>query len=466
MKIRTCQEIQLGGKVKNFRTFFQKKKRRLLKRLSKTIESWKSIFFARNTIIQLIPPLSFESTQQDFIASQTVLEQILTQNILPFWYPQVVDLEKGGYRPNHDSQGKWQGQTSKHVVTQARMVWFFSKLARTKYGINEHLEAARHGYEFLRDNMWDKQGGGFFWEVDAAGEVAVKTGKHLYGQGFGLYALSEYALVSDDAEATELACQLFDLLENNAHDPQFGGYREFFQQDWQLAVENRRGYLGADSTHKLMNTHLHLMEAITVFYLLTKDSIARERLIELIFINSNATVRKTIGACTDKYQHDWKPLHGPAYGQVSYGHDLENIWLLVEACNAAGISTGPLLDLFCTLFGYALRYGFDHKKGGFYDTGSFNAPANRRDKVWWVQAEAIVSALYMYRLTRQEVYRHCFCQTLDWVVKYQVDWEHGDWYERVAPNGRQFGNKAWAWKSSYHNGRAMLQCLQILPSLA
>jgi mannobiose 2-epimerase len=125
---------------------------------------------------------------------------------------------------------------------------------------------------------------------------------------------------------------------------------------------------------------------------------------------------------------------------------------------------GLLLDLYHSLFRYALRYGLDRKHGGFYDSGPFNAAADRRDKIWWVQAECLVSALYMYRLTGEEIYWQCFSQTLDWISKQQVDWEHGDWHMRIA-NGIPEGEKAGAWKSPYHNGRAMLQCLTLLSSL-
>ncbi len=430
--------------------------------LLRGLKAWTSLSHSRDVTFQVNPRLSSWSTQQDVHRSQEVLERILNQNLLTFWYPQVIDSEDGGYRLNHDLQGKWKGRANKRLVTQARTVWFFSRLARTRYGKNGHLEAAQHGYEFLCNQMWDRQFGGFYWEVDSSGESATEPNKHLYGQAFGLYALSEYAIASGDSSATVLARELFSLLEHYAHDSQYGGYLESFQRDWNLAPAETKSYLGTAPAIKMMNTHLHLLEAITNYYLLTKESVARERLIEMIFVQSNAVVRKTVGVCTDKYQQDWTPLHGPHYDRISYGHDLENLWLLIEACDTAGISNGPLLDLYRTLFSYALRYGFDRKEGGFYDAGPCNAPADRREKIWWVQAEGLVSALQMYRLTGEEVYCHCFFQTLDWIVKHQVDWEHGDWYAQVAKKGKPLGDKVGPWKSPYHNGRAMIQCLELL----
>jgi mannobiose 2-epimerase len=214
--------------------------------------------------------------------------------------------------------------------------------------------------------------------------------------------------------------------------------------------------------YKLMNTHLHLLEAMTTFYRASKLPLARERLLELIAIESNSVVRKGLGACTDKHQRDWTPVLTGNYARVSYGHDLENIWLLDDACAAAGISSYPLLDLYRTLFDYGLKYGFDETNGGFYSDGPFNQPASNRDKTWWVEAEAIVSALHMYRLTHDEKYLRTFEKTYDWIEKHQVDWKNGEWYDTITPAGIPRGDKAQAWKSGYHNGRAMIECLEIL----
>jgi mannose/cellobiose epimerase-like protein (N-acyl-D-glucosamine 2-epimerase family) len=399
------------------------------------------------------------------LQTQRTLERILTENILSFWYPQVVDTKDGGYRLNHDLEGRWRGPATKHLVTQARTVWFFSRLVSSDYATPEYLVAATHGYEFLRDRMWDREFGGFYWEVDSSGRAATRPDKHTYGQAFGLYALTEYAVASGDLNAKAAAEELFTLMETKAHDKEHGGYREIFKRDWSPVPTRAASRLNDPASIKRMNTHIHLMEAITTFIALSGETTARERLIELILVNSNSVVRKNIGACTDQYLENWEPLQGPNHDRVSYGHDVENIWLLVEACKAAGISPSLSLDLYRTLFNYALQYGFDRRDGGFYDSGPLNGPADRHQKIWWVQAEGLVAALQMYGLTREQVYWRCFSQTLEWLVKRQVHWEHGDWYEPIDQNGRASGLKAGPWKCPYHNGRAMLQCLDLLACL-
>lgn len=397
--------------------------------------------------------------QSDISEARATVERILTQNILPFWYPEVLDTE-GGYRLNHDIEGKWRGYSEKALVTQARTVWFFSRLVRAGYGNEDHLQAAAHGYRYLRDTMWDDEHGGFYWAVDANGKP-TRENKHLYGQSFGLYALSEFGRTAQNQEALQLARDLYTLLEHKAYDMQNGGYFESFSQDWTIPAGGTN-YMGVAHDIKLMNTHLHLMEALTSYYRATADPTARERLLELVRIQSNTVVRKTKGACTDKYTLDWLPLHGPEYDRISYGHDIENVWLLIDACDALGISTGPFLDLFQTLMETSLKYGFDHEKGGFYDTGDFNTPADSKAKIFWVEAEGLVSCLEMYHLTEEERYLEAFLKTLDWVNHYQADWENGDWFSSIDEEGNAAGGKASAWKSPYHNGRAMIRCIETI----
>lgn len=404
-----------------------------------------------------VPALAQEPTRQ---AIATRMEQALRDNLIAFWLPRCLDRTHGGYHMNFDPEGRAKPGT-KGIVTQARMVWLFSRLARAGHDRARSLEAAGHGYNFLRERMWDATNGGFYWEVDATGKQRLKPHKHLYGQSFALYALSEYALASGRKDVLDFTTQFFRLLEAKAHDPQHGGYREHFHEDWSPPTPGEVGYMG-DASLKLMNTHLHLMEAMTTFYQASRLPVARDRLIELISIESNTVVRKGLVACTDKYTRDWTPRLEGEYARVSYGHDLENVWLLMDANAAAGLPDRPYLDLYRGLWAYSLKYGYDETQGGFYYLGPFNAPATDRQKSWWVQAEALVSALRMWKATGDPLYWKVFAKTWEFVDWHQIDWKNGEWWATVDPDGKQSGDKAHIWKAGYHNGRALLECLEML----
>ena len=67
-----------------------------------------------------------------------------------------------------------------------------------------------------------------------------------------------------------------------------------------------------------------------------------------------------------------------------------------------------------------------------------------------------------YRLTHDPKDLEIFKKTYDWIDKHQTDWKNGEWYEMVEEDGTPSGDKAQPWKSGYHNGRAMMECLDIL----
>ena len=402
----------------------------------------------------------------DLRAHVPALQKNLETAVVGFWYPRVIDRKGGGYRVAFDAAGRPTADGSKMIVTQARMTWLFARLARSGHRPAEMLEAATHGYRFLAERMWDREHGGFVWEVDESGSRVQDARKVVYGQAFALYALSEYARASGRPEPLDLAVRLFELLETHAHDKVFGGYFEHFTRDWSPPDATSASPIGGRPGAKLMNTHLHLLEAYAELVRAGGPSLARERLLELITIESNTVVRKELTACTDEYRRDWTPVVDEAAARVSYGHDLENIWLLADAVETAGGSNALLLDLYRRLFDYSKRHGYDEAAGGFFYRGRFDEAADERAKIWWVQAEALVSALTMYRLTREPAYASVFARTLDWVSTRQTDWTNGEWFAEVHPDGAVRGVKGDRWKEGYHNGRALIESLRVIDELS
>ncbi len=398
-------------------------------------------------------------------ASAKRLVRILEHNILPFWYPGIVDAQNGGYLMHHCHRGQWLGPCPKGIVGQSRTLWFFSRLAARSPSADHYLEAAHWGFEFLRDRLWDDIHGGFFWEMDSAGTTPLKVHKHLYAQAFGLYALSAFAQASGSTEAKAMAMELVTLIENRARDVVFGGYREFLRRDWSAVPDDAADYRsGATPTRKTQDTHLHLLEAYTGYCQLTPDTVVKQRLFEIVFILVNTVQDTRAGVATDMHDASWRPLMTPAYAQVVYGHELEKIWLLTQASTVLDLAPALLIPLQRTWFSSAYDKAFDRRRGGFFDRGYVGQPAHIRTKTWWVQAEGLLAAMQMFVHTGEEHFYACFCRTLDWIESQQADWSNGDWHRAIAPTGAKYGAKVDNWKTPYHNGRAMIECLKLLQS--
>ncbi|HEY8537048.1 MAG TPA: hypothetical protein VIL25_11380, partial [Vicinamibacterales bacterium] len=108
-------------------------------------------------IALLLCPFPLSAQTADLRAVAPELEANLTRNIIPFWYPHTIDTEYGGFLLDHDASGRFRGTAPKMLVTQARMVWLSARLHRDGRGGEAMREAARQGYRFLMDRMWDRE---------------------------------------------------------------------------------------------------------------------------------------------------------------------------------------------------------------------------------------------------------------------------------------------------------------------
>jgi mannobiose 2-epimerase len=390
--------------------------------------------------------------------------ELLRTSLLDFYLPGSVDILNGGYFENW-REGRFQRRGQRFLTLQARQLWFFSTLAAENIERERCLEAALHGYLFLERNFRDPRLGGYYSTTDEAG-APVDTRKHLYHNSFALYALVAYHRATREAVPLRRAQELFQTLDQRAHDARNGGYHEFFHADWRPVTNpSESGYIGAIGT-KTYNTHLHLLESFSALYRVSAGPLLRDRLGELIHINTS-TVRHPAHPCNiDGWLPDWRMVDDPRNGRASYGHDVECIWLVLEAARAIGSPEALYRSWAESLAGYSLEHGYDSEHGGFYYTGPVGEPADETRKEWWVQAEALVGMLDLYRLTGNPRHYEAFARTLEFVAQHQIAPDGGWWATRNA-NGSPAQNtsRTSMWHGAYHSGRALLYCSQLLSTL-
>lgn len=407
------------------------------------------------------------------IASRSTLERLLRDNLLPFWTRRAIDREAGGYRLNHDPTGRDLGPHSRTLIAQARTLWFFARLAASPYGTPEHRDLATHGFAFLRDTMRDDAHGGFFGEVDTRG-TPVRTDKHLYEQSFALYAMSAYHRLTHDTDALAFANGLVEHM-TRAADTDRGGFHETFDRQWRPIDDGPLNVLGVPPTTRTINTHLHLLESLTAYHAVAPDDRVAPLVCNLIDLLAFRLPDPQTGITFDEYRPDWTLDTRKGPQSVSYGHGVETAWLLLEAADAVGKTHQPIepvLDQARRVVTWCCRHGLDRRRGGFYSTGPLHPGpldalrgwnSGRRDKVWWVQAEALFACLRLFHATDDPMFAEAYLSTLGWIDRHQADHDHGGWHGIVSPRGKPRPRaKANAWKTPYHNGRALLECLALL----
>jgi cellobiose epimerase len=409
--------------------------------------------------------LAAEPTADELRAQAERCKRLLRESLIRFYLPRSLDHEHGGY---HEilKDGQFANYGEKFLTLQARHVWFFATLAQEGYERNDSLAAAKHGFEFLQAKFRDSQHGGYYSKVTDAGEPKDPR-KHSYLNSFALYAFAAYYKASLNPRALAAAQELFGVLEARAHDSEHGGYLEFFERDWKPVTDPQaQGYVGAIG-HKTYNTHLHLLESFAELFRVWPDEKVRRRLAELLIINTSTILIPEVSSNVDAFERNWNIVRTPRNLRASYGHDVECVWLVLDAARTIGNSPSLLLNWARGLTESSLEFGFDRQHGGFYAGGPLGKPADDLKKTWWVQTEALLGLLEMYRLTKDARYWDAFSKTLDFCEKFHIAEEGGWWATREA-DGSPANDKSRTgpWQGGYHAGRALMLSAKWLNQLA
>jgi mannose 2-epimerase len=404
------------------------------------------------------------------------LETYLEGTLLPFWIERSPDLEYGGFLTYFDRHGKSTGETDKTFLMQIRMLYTLSSAHRFGFGGDRCQELARWGAAFIASHYWDKIHSGWFWIADRAGNPTVLD-KIGYGQCFGMYAFSEYALATGDEKGQYMALASYDAICHHMIDTLNGGYFELFRRDWQLMPE---GQFGGD--RKSLDVHLHIMEALTSLYELTDDPTHRRRLLEGIEIILTRMLHPETGLGYIHFSHDFKSLSrinlATEWGRdarifedqpapldlTSPGHNVEFAWLLLHAADILKIPRSEFTQVVRQQCDHCIEYGIDPEFGGVYADVPMTREAVKTEKQFWQQAEVLIGMLDAYALFNEEKYWLAFKNVYNFVFdKFVVMEAGGEWYERLDRAGWPIDDAlGHAWKISYHTVRSMVQCIRRL----
>lgn len=384
----------------------------------------------------------------------------VTENVLPFSMRYALDREHGGFYGYVANDRRVEPQAPKGLVQHSRMLWTFAQASRI-LGNPEYRHVASHAYTALMDWFWDRQHGGFFWEVDYRGRP-LQTVKFLYGQAFALYALAEQHRAGGEARCLEQAIELYRLLEARCRDREYEGYWEAYHRDWTPAPEQH-----VDPTPlpvaKGMNTHLHLLEAYANLLRSWDDADLRASLRTLIHTLLHYILSPSSLHLALFFDREWRALSD----QISYGHDIEASWLLVEAAEILG--EPELLfraQVAAVQMAYAvLEEGLD-ADGGVYEE-SESAGLDLQAKTWWPQAEAMVGFLNAYQLNGDPYFLRASLDSWALIRRFFIDREHGEWFHTVDGSGRPLDReKIGSWKTPYHSSRACLEIAERVTKMA
>ena len=378
----------------------------------------------------------------------------LTEDIIPFW-KNLRDDEFGGYYGYLDYDLKLNEKAGKGCILNSRITWFFSN-AYTLLKDESLLEEANHGYVFLKEHCIDPEYGGIYWSMNYDG-TPLDTTKHTYNQAFCIYALSTYYEASGKQEALDIARKLYKMIEEKCTDDQ--GYLEAFTRDFQPESNEKLSENGV-LAEKTMNTLLHVLEAYTELYRVSKDKEVGNRLRWIMDTFADKVYNPTSKrqeVFFDKNYNSIIDLH-------SYGHDIETAWLMDRSLEVLGDDsyTQRITPITKALTENIYNVAFDgHSLSNECDRGVVDT-----NRVWWVQAETVVGFLNGYEKDPTKIkYKEATEATWQFIKDHVIDKRPGsEWFWLVRQDGSPVEGKPIVepWKCPYHNGR---MCMEVIRRL-
>jgi cellobiose epimerase len=387
----------------------------------------------------------------------------LVGNILPFWSRHAIDRKNGGFYGTIGSDLTVQKESPRASVITSRILWTYSAAARLIDGA--WRETADWAFDYVANRFWDPEEGGLFWMLDYQGKPAALR-KQTYAQAFGIYALAEYHRLTGDAASLAMAIRLYELVEDRCGDPCLKGYLEARGRGWQ-ALEDVRLSARDLNSPKSMNTHLHVLEAYTNLIRVWPDAGLKARLRELLLVMMDHIIDGSTGHFWMFFDKGWKSLSD----HVSFGHDIEGSWLLVEAADLLGdpVLVARARKLALTMAKAVLEQGVDRDGSVFFEADGSGKLVDAH-KHWWVQAEAVIGFYNAFQLSGDVRFRTASRRAWDYIEAKVIDRVHGEWYAKLTREGVALSEAedaeavlAGPWKCPYHNARV---CTEMLERLA
>jgi cellobiose epimerase len=210
---------------------------------------------------------------------------------------------------------------------------------------------------------------------------------------------------------------------------------------------------------KSMNTLLHLIEAYTNLMRVWDDSELKTK--------QQGLIRAFFEHVIDMQTHHLKLFFDQTWqsptNEVSYGHDIEASWLLIEAAEVLG---DPELLALARVMAVKLAQAV-------YDEGR-NADGSllyertltelNEDRHWWVQAEAVVGFYNAYQISGQAHFAQAAARCWQYIEDRFVDHQYGDWFKVLNKQGVPYQNhyKVGPWECPYHHSRVCFEMTRLL----
>ena len=380
-------------------------------------------------------------------------ENELTRNVIPFWQKNCVDTEFGGYFTMLDRDGSVY-DTTKYMWMQWRIVYMFAELYRSRFGAGNEafLKIARDGFDFLYKHGRTEDGSYYF---------ALNRR--------GVPSMAPYSIFSDCFAAMGAAALFAATGEERYRVEARSAMQSYIRRldnpkgRWNKLLEGTPKRLSLGSYMILANLGCVMKECLgsdefdgeTDRAVRTVMKLFHHPELKVLFENVNPDGTFDLESCEGRF--------------VNPGHGLESMWFVLQY--AERINDRELIRQACDYVDELFHFGTDPVYGGiFYFMDALGKPhleLQHDMKLWWPHNEAIIAALFAYKLSGEERFLEHFRTVDQWAWSHFPDPEYGEWFAYLdrqgKPNNMLKGGK---WKTFFHLPRCLMKSSTLMREIA
>jgi mannobiose 2-epimerase len=197
------------------------------------------------------------------------------------------------------------------------------------------------------------------------------------------------------------------------------------------------------------------VEAYTNLYTVWPDINLQKKIRSLLKIFDRFIINKKDYHLQLFMEDNWKVRSS----LISFGHDIEAAWLLLECAEISGDQAlSDLYKILAIKLTDAAAEGIDETDGGLWY--EYEPESNKwvKEKHSWPQAEAMVGFFNAWQITGEDKYLKHSMASFDFIKKQIKDKQNGEWFWGIEADGCVMKKeKAGFWKCPYHSARACME---------
>lgn len=375
-------------------------------------------------------------------------ETQLKEKVIPFWMNHSIDSKNGGFY-NCLSEDGTVYDTTKNVWMQGRQVWMLSKLYRDLDQNDTWLKTARDGLSFIKTHAVAEDGRVYFSVSELGQPLSIQ--RKIFSECFYIMALAELGRASGNQSLINEAELVFERVWHWAFHPH------------ELGIPELPGVPPKTTSLAIPMILLNVIETLT-------DGDANRYVQEV-----DQCINRLLLHYQRREEKVYETMHvsgkvmGGSVGRLmNPGHAIEAAWFLLHW---ARILKKPELEsTSINMARVSFDHGWDKEFGGLYSfldaDGHSPTVLEWSMKMWWPHCESLYAFCLNHQLSKDEGDWERFTKTLEYLKKYFVDDNHGEWYGYLDRQGNKTHTfKGGPYKGFFHVPRALLYCMNVLEAL-